>query len=204
MNEMENIASALYGETSAKPSLLGLRPTETEREAFPLMDERTGQNPPEDPLESLYQDGGEGDPPSTYDPHLNELFDGQEKKARIDHDHQQLEVLSVARKGMEAVLKEFKVGDSAAKSIMITARNYVDNPRTFEQIEAASVVTSKDLKEKWGADFDKMMAGAKRVLSEAARKVPGLMDMVNNTGLGNDKKTIIALANAARRKGYVK
>jgi len=87
---------------------------------------------------------------------------------------------------------------------MLTSRFYTENPMSPEQIAAANIVTSNALKAKWGGDYDKMLSGAKRVLSEAARKVPGMMDMVNNSGLGSDEKTIIQLAHVARRRGYLK
>jgi hypothetical protein len=203
--ELENIASALYGTEEngtslevGSGSLLG-----TGHEAPTKINERPGQKPPVEP-ESLFRADGEGDSPSTYDPHIETLFSGQEKDARINHDHPRLEALAAGRKSMEAVLKQFDVGDSTAKNLMITARDYVDNPRTSEQIEAANIVTRKALEEKWGSEYGKMIAGAKRVLSEAARKVPGLIDTFNNTGLGSDEMTIITLANAARRKGYIK
>lgn len=210
MTEIEDYASKLYSEpedeSSADPSILGSKP----------IDERPGHDfKPEvipfqkiegDPAEKLY--GGrldEGDPPECgYEPHLEELFSGQEKEARMNHDDQRLESLAVGRKGLEEVLKHFSVGDSGAKSLCLKARFYSEKSMSPEQIAAANVVTSNALKERYGGDYDKMLSGAKRVLSEAARKVPGLMDFFNNTGLGSDEKTIIQLANVAKRKGYIK
>jgi hypothetical protein len=213
MTEIDNIAKSIYNEEvganewSADDSLLGSRP----------IDERPGHDfqpevipfkeNPGDPGEVLYQGRiEEGDPPGEggYESHIDELFSSQEREARIAHDDKQLESLAVGRKNLEAVLKDFSVGDSGAKSLMLTARFYTENPMSPEQIAAANIVTSNALKAKWGGDYDKMLSGAKRVLSEAARKVPGMMDMVNNSGLGSDEKTIIQLAHVARRRGYLK
>jgi hypothetical protein len=213
MTEIEDYASSLYGETeenganewSADDSLLGGRQSKDERPGQEFQpDVIPFKQIPVDPVEALNSADGEGDPPITYDPNLDALFDGHEKEARINHDHQQLSALASGRKGIEAILKQHAVGGSAAQSLMLTAKDFIESPRSPEQIAAANIVTSKALKAKWGGDYDKMLSGAKRVLSDAARKVPGLMDTFNNTGLGSDEKTIILLANAARRKGYVK
>ena len=216
MTEIEDYASSLYGETeenganewSADDSLLGGRQSKDERPGHDFQPEIAPFKKIEgDPSEILY--GGrieEGDPPGEggYECHLVELFSGQEREARMNHDDKQLESLAAGRKNLESVLKDFSLGDSGAKSLCLKARYFIDNPMSPEQIAAANIVTSNALKSKWGGDYDRMLSGAKRVLSDAARKVPGLMDIVNNTGLGSDESAITLLANVARRKGYVK
>lgn len=156
------------------------------------------------PLGGIYRENNEGDPPSTYEPVLRSFFDGKEHAARFEKDQLQIEALEATRTGVNEVLRSFEVGETGAKEILDLFNEYMDNPLPEEAIEAEKSKTADALKKEWGHDMDKMVGAAKRVLQEAAKRIPNLMETVNQTGIGNDINFIRRLAFIGKRRGFAK
>ena len=198
----ENYAKDFYGQkeppapASGDSFLLGgsgnpkaIVPGEEDREGF---------------IGGLYRENLEGDAPRTYEPVLNSFFGGKEHQARFDKDQLNVESLAAARAGANEVLTAFEVGEAGAREIFQSFDDYMQNPRSEETIERTAAETSSSLKREWGHDYEKMMSSAKRVLAEAEKKINGLMETVDRTGLGNDIKFIKRLAFIGKRRGFAK
>ena len=59
------------------------------------------------------------------------------------------------------------------------------------------------LRREYGADTDKVVAAAGRVVDALDAKTPGIKVFLEQTGMGNDLKTIQAAIRVARRNGWV-
>lgn len=158
----------------------------------------------EQPSDSRFRDEGEGDPPTTYDDTLNSFFGNREYQARYDQDELQIETLAQARKGANEVMTAFDVGGTGAKEIFNRVSEYMEHPRSADEIEAGAQQAEAALKKEFGDDYQKMTNAARHVLKEAGKRIPGLTDMLNNTGLGNDVEFIKRLAHIGKRRGFAK
>ena len=152
----------------------------------------------------LHRPNLEGGAPTTYDPILNSFFEGREYMARFDKDELQIEALAATRAGANEVLRAFEVGETGAKEIFDTFNNYLEYPRSEETIEAMTISTEQALKKEFGHDYDKMVGAAKRVLQEAAKKIPNLIETVNETGIGSDLNFVRRLVFIGKRRGFAK
>jgi hypothetical protein len=158
----------------------------------------------EQPSDSRFRDEGEGDPPETYNDTLGSFFEGREHQARYDRGQDQIEALAQARKGANEVLTAFDVGGPGAKEIFNRVSEYMEHPRSADEIEDGAQQAEAALKKEFGHDYQKMTNAARHVLKEAGKRIPGLTDMLNNTGLGNDVDFIKRLAHIGKRRGFAK
>lgn len=150
---------------------------------------------------SFYADGA-GEPPVSYDPVLQNFFDGREIEARQGDDHERAEELATARAGLNEVLQDFQIGNNAAQEMFAEVNQYINYPRDDDYILQEKATTMEVLQKKWGANTSKMIAGAQRILREAEKKTPGLIKTMSETGAGNNPKIITHLANIAKKRGY--
>lgn len=154
--------------------------------------------------EKLYPSGGDaGAPLGDYDHMLGQMYDPLETHHRGIKDDEGVRLVQEGRAATNAALKEYAVGQSEAGRLMTTLNDFYANPRDAESIERLSEVTFSTLRAELGTRADAYVAGAKRVADELSRKVPGFREILES-GAGSDIGVIKVLANAARRKGYIK
>jgi hypothetical protein len=202
------IIDALWGKSEEAPPAGGNIPGFGGNQTVPGSGEGEGENKEaSDPRPSpadLWRENSEGDAPASYEPVLNSFFNGREYQARFDKDDLQVESLSAARTGASVVLRAFEVGETGAKEIFNLFGDYIDRPDSDEVKESKAAETSKVLSKEWGKDTAAMISAAKKVLAEASRKIPNLLETVERTGLGNDAAFIRRLAQIGARKGFNK
>lgn len=144
---------------------------------------------------------GAGDPATSYDTHLNGFFDARLMNASVLDQPELKEQLQTARKQLDGVLREFAVGDSAARSMLAAADGYFKNPRSPEAMDQEKGKTMEALELKWGNETKSMISTAQRVLDEIDKKVPGLADSLVDSGAANNAEIITHLANLGKKHG---
>lgn len=148
-----------------------------------------------------FAEDGAGDPATSYDTHLAYLFDARELSASVLNEPERKEQLQTARKQLDGVLREFAVGDSAARQMVTAADGYFKNPRSPEAMDQEREKTMEALELKWKGDTKSMISTAQRVLDEIDKKVPGLADSLVDSGAANNADLIIHLANLGKKHG---
>lgn len=167
---------------------------------------------PEPPMEkpvnaqanTIFGEAMDGTVLNDYAPVIEPVFNAEAEKARSEGNFEQALEIDKAAQTMSSVFKEMSVGDNLAKDIMLETSDYLRNQRSEEAIIATQESTISTLREKYGNDLDKNLAGARRVIQEAGKQVPNLIQVLERTGLGNSLKVVQNAITIARNRGYVK
>lgn len=150
-----------------------------------------------------YPNGGDaGDALPSYDHMLGQIFDPLETHHRGIGDDEGVRIAAETRAATNAAFVEYSIGRSEAQRILTAFNDSLKNPRDAESLERLNEVTYSTLKSQLGTRTDAYLAGAKRIANELSAKIPGFRDTLQ-AGAGSDLNVIKALANAARRKGYL-
>jgi hypothetical protein len=201
--DFEKMAAAMYPalQTAAAPAAqsAGSTPQEKAPEAAPAEQQRTEQQPAVG--DAMF--GGGGEPMEDYNSVLGYVFDSSETEARGNQDEALLAELEGARKGLNETMIEFGLGDSDAREIMNSFQERVHYPWSRETSEKKYDEGLAALQKKWGDKTDAMLKGAGRVLDEAAKRVPRLLEALDATGYVNDAKFVEKLVKVAKRRGWV-
>lgn len=182
------LASALYGgDAVGKPD-----------------QQQPGGKPVDTQAKAIFGEANDGSVLENYGPVVSPVFEQEAFKARFDGNHDEALEIDKAAQGLNDVFKDFEVGENLAKGIMQETSDYLRNQRSEETIIQTEDDTMAVLREKYGADLEKNLAGARRVIREAGRQVPNLIQVLERTGLGNSLKVVENCIVTARKKGYVK
>jgi len=172
----------------------------TGREAIPAHDNDSADDGPKPPTIEHAADGA-GDAPTSYSDHLSGFFDGRLMDANVLNQPEMVEQLQEARKQLDGVLKEYQVGDSAARQMFTTVDGYIRNPRTPDAMDQERETSLALLEKKWQGETEAMIKTAQRVLNELDKKVPGLADSIVSSGAANNADLIAHLANLGKKHG---
>lgn len=171
-------------------------PTNAQKAPGDKGDQDTG---PRQPIIDRTPDGG-GDPPSSYDTHLGTLFDGPMMDASVLDQHELKEQLTSARDALKGVLTEYQPGNFATQEMISVVSEYSRSPRSDAAVQQEYETTRASLQRKWGDQYNTMVAGAQRVLNEVCRRVPGMADTLADSGVLNNERFIIHMANLAQKR----
>ena len=122
--------------------------------------------------------------------------------ARYDGDQTRVDEFVDAQRTLNDGMKELGVGAADANGLFLEARACLNHPKTDDQIPATGEATMAALQERYGAQTDKVIAGAQRVVSALEAKVPGVREFLANSGMGNYPKVVDACVRVARRNGW--
>lgn len=141
-------------------------------------------------------------PSSTYDPHIADAFETLEYQARYDGRAADVTALAEGRKGLAETFSAFAVAEPAARELVSLVTQYRDAEPDPERMAATEAATMQTLHGQYGERTDAMIAGAQRVVREAALRIPWLVDELAKGG-GNDPRVIDYFVKIANARGYV-
>lgn len=140
----------------------------------------------------------------SYEPIISPVLEHEAYRARFDGNHEEALTINKAAQELGTVFKDYEVTDLIARDVMLVAGDYLRAQRSDEAIMNEEEATMKALREKYGDNLDKTLAGARRVAQEIGKSVPNFIHVLERTGLGNSLKVGEALIMSARKKGYIK
>lgn len=155
-------------------------------------------------IEIYGRSGCVGDPLDDYSRILNSAFDGAAHSARSEGETERAAQMDKAVRELNSVFVESKTPSGLVKEFAAAFKDHIDRPRTADQVERVTEQTMADLGKLYGKDFDKNLAGARRIIDELDRRMPGLKETLSSTGLGSNKTIVNQAIHLARIKGYVK
>ena len=182
-------------------SMLGGAQSDSPSVATGTADNATNESDGRRPPVIQFAEDGAGDPATSYDSQLNSVFDSRILDASVLDQPELKEQLQTARKQLDAVLRDFEVGGSAAQQMFAAADSYFKSPRSPEAMDQEREKTMAALDLKWGNETKSMISTAQRVLDEIDKKVPGLADSLVESGAANNADLIIHLANLGKKHG---
>lgn len=205
MNDM-NLAERLYGggtpavPDEGEPSILGGAPVD--KPPVAAQDDCNGQRTGAADLSSvLFPEGG--DVPDSFEPIVNTALEPLAREARLNGDHAGAREIDCAMKELGTVFTGYAVGRQHASEVMAEAGSFLGNRKSDDAILRERSNTEAALRQKYGADYDRNIAAAQRVVAEMGARVPSLIGALSRSGLGNSQKTVEAAVAAARRRGYL-
>ncbi|PZO66273.1 MAG: hypothetical protein DI635_01280 [Pseudoxanthomonas suwonensis] len=163
--------------------------------------------------DSMYPEGGQPlDTAEAYSREaLGEGFDGVLTQARHDQDVAEEAALAEGREQASALLAEWQVPGETARGIALELDGF--NQRwikgdlpTDEALEAGREKTENTLRKEWGPKYDANVELARQAYKDAAKRLPWLTNLVEDTGAGNSPALIrhfatVGLKNARNRQG---
>lgn len=154
--------------------------------------------------EGLFPPGGSPPSPGTnYAPAIDQLFEHEEKEARYNQAPDEFHTeLATNRAGLETAFQNLEIGMAGAREMTLLARQFVDFPPDEAAREATMAGTMSSLKEDYGDDLGKVLAGAQRVIAEASKTTPELIPFMNRSGMGNHPRLVRMAIAIAKRKGW--
>lgn len=161
--------------------------------------------PFQDHTEGLYgESAGMGAPLDNYASVLDAPFETLAFKARFDGDHDRAAEITKTGHDLNTLFVENRVPSGMAKEFASTFVEFMNAPLTAAEAEGLGQRTMADLSKVYRKDLDKNLAGARRVIDEFDRRIPGLKKTLSETGMGSHKAIVTQAIHIARRKGYVK
>jgi hypothetical protein len=220
MSDEHSLADAMFGgsmKSSDPPPAQG----ETTSASFvasaisgiPMAGEKPAQPPKEEPKSgapvdsqstAIYGENMEGSVLEDYAPVISPILENEAFKARYDGNHEEALTIGTAGRELNAAFVDYEIGGNLAKDIMNEAGEFLTNARSEEQILGMEDASMVFLTVKYGADLNKNLAGAQRVVAEIGKRVPNFIHVLERSGLGNSPKVIEACIQSARKKGYIR
>lgn len=168
---------------------------------------------PQSVADAIYPEGGR--PLDSADDYsrqaLSEGFDAIQTQARHDQNAEETAALDAGRQEAAALLHEWAVPSEAARGIALELdgfnRRWINGDLpTDDELDSSRQKTENALRKEWGPKYDANVELARQTYKEAAKRLPWLRNLVEDTGAGNSPMLIrhfatVGLKNARNRRG---
>ena len=184
--------------TPAPPRVLSSPPEKPPGAWVPITSDDTA-------AEGLYPPGGSPPVDGSYAPAIDPLFEPEEHQARYNQAPDEVHKdLAANRAGLQEAFQSLGVGMPGAKEVALVAREYVEFPLSEEARATAMNDSLVLLQEEYGDNLIPNLEGAQRVILEAAKTTPKLVEFLKSSGAGNDARLIRLAVRVAKSKGWIK
>jgi hypothetical protein len=163
--------------------------------------QRQAQRPPavdgDEPATLHYDDKASFDPAP-----LTSFFDQAALAALQDGNRDHANEISQSGKAMVADMKAAGTPADLLKSALHAYHESASEGLNEDQRAEVAQATVAELRAEYGPAFERDLGAARALIEDLEKVTPGLIESLEVTGAGNNKKLIAAVIREAKRRGY--
>ncbi|MFZ5675982.1 MAG: hypothetical protein ACOZAM_23745 [Pseudomonadota bacterium] len=201
----DDALSILYGGTGETVSPVpDWHKAETAGAAVRLAGKGEGsETPPADDLaKTLYGEGSSAFREDDADTHS--WFDGLIAEKIKDGDKEHVDYLAAGKAGLIADLVEAKTPQADFSNALGVVNEYMSRDLSADERASIEASSMAELQNQYGDDLGKSLAAARQLIADLDTVSPGLIDTLERSGAGNDRKLVQLAIGEAKRRGYLK